>query len=101
MFERVRERTQELRDYYSLPGGTALHVKTENGTKILLKVEEPRENFSNQGGLMWLVSHAKRGGRAALYGPMDTRELRMMNPELYWGAEINWAVHGIDIPEGV
>ena len=99
MFERLRERTRELKDYYAIPDGEPLIGYTENGFKLLGL--EPNENpdFSGQGGLMWKVYYFKTDGKFVHFGPMDTRELRDMHPELYW-SEIDWTEHGIDIPEG-
>lgn len=100
MFERIRERTQELKNYYALPEGNPLHAYTENGLKLLGMKEEENPDYSGQGGLMWSVFYFKVVGPVVTYGPMDSRELREMHPELYWNVAIDWTVHGIDIPEG-
>jgi hypothetical protein len=96
------ERVRELKDYYALPGGPALFAVTEGGTKILTQPDVMNiESYSGQGSLIWKVAYFRRNGRFTSHGPMDTKELRTMHPELFWGAEIDWTVHGIDVPSEV
>lgn len=100
MFERYMERVRELKDYYAVPGGAVLHVEFEGGTKILSQVESNEQHgYAGQGTLQWKVHYFRKNGRYTSHGPMDTKELRTMHSELFWGAEIDWTVLGIDVPE--
>lgn len=100
MFERIRQRTQELKDYHSIPGwdDAPLWARTENGMKFLDYVPNENPDFSGQGGLMWKVYYYKKDGSFHTFGPMDSKELRQMHTELYM-APIVWKHHGVDIPE--
>ena len=99
MFEILRDRIQELHDYYTLRTmlDMPLIVRYDGSRKVLFKAGDRDANFTGQGGLMWLVYHTKRNGQSCKYGPMDTKELRTLHTELYW-AEIPWAEVGVDIP---
>jgi len=100
VFERIRQRTQELKDYHSIIGWDdyPLAARTENGLKVLDYVPNENPDFSGQGGLMWKVYYYKKSGEFQTFGPMDTRELRQMHTELYM-APIDWTNHGVDARE--
>ncbi len=86
MHELLMDRVAELHAHYDDPDTLALSATTENGRKYLFRMDEASnpEKYSNQGGFVWHVLYRRNDGRINQYGPMDSRELKMMHPELFW-----------------
>ena len=76
------ERVRELKESRAV----AVSARTEKGYKYLKYVGGSNPDLSGQGDMVWEVYYYRNEGEGpdTRFGPMDSKELSIMHPELFW-----------------